>query len=111
LQSLKLITVALKVIPLGTMSYSFSPPCGAGGRGGYSFLLLGGERLSVPPCAQCSSPGCQNLARVILRKVAPGGAPDGQSEFCHQHARAGIAKATADGVGIYDMRTTTVKKL
>jgi hypothetical protein len=46
-----------------------------------------------------------------LRKVAPGGAPDGQSEFCHQHARADIAKATADGVGIYDMRTTTVKKL
>jgi hypothetical protein len=61
--------------------------------------------------ARCSVTGCNNLARIVLARVAPGGAPDGQSEFCHQHVRAGIAKATADGVGIYDMRTTTVRTL
>jgi hypothetical protein len=52
------------------------------------------------------------LPKSRARHPAEGGARwRGQSEFCHQHARAGIAKATADGVGIYDMRTTTVKKL
>jgi hypothetical protein len=56
--------------------------------------------------APCSSPSCQNLARVILRRVAPGGAADGQSEFCHQHARTGIAKAKASGLSVFDMRTT-----
>jgi glycosyltransferase involved in cell wall biosynthesis len=39
--------------------------------------------MELWPCgyrAQCASPGCRNLARVILRRVTPGGAPDGQDQ-------------------------------
>jgi hypothetical protein len=122
--SIKLCSVVTRTIRLGPgmiktlASYGISERMNIGGSKrepmGIQQTGEGRAGLQIWACGyrvQCSSPGCQNLARVILRKVAPGGAPDGQSEFCHQHARADIAKATADGVGIYDMRTTTVKKL
>ena len=38
------------------------------------------------------------LRKCRARHFAPGGAPDGQSEFCLRHARAGVAKAEDTGV-------------
>jgi hypothetical protein len=55
----------------------------------------GQAALELWPCGyrgRCAWPGCNNLARVILRRVAACGAADGQDHFCLQHARAGIAK-------------------
>jgi hypothetical protein len=72
----------------------------------------GSQALELWPCgyrARCAAAGCGNVARIILRRVAPGGAADGQSEFCLRHVRADVAKAKAQGVGVYDMRTTVHK--
>jgi len=44
--------------------------------------------------------GCRNLARVTVRRVAEGGAPEGQSE----DARATAAGASPDGIPVHDMR-------
>jgi hypothetical protein len=47
---------------------------------------------------------CRNLARVIVRRVAEGGPPLGQSEFCNKDARMTAAAASADGIAAHDMR-------
>ena len=65
----------------------------------------GSQALELWPCGyrgRCASPGCNNLSRVILRRVAAGGAPEGQDHFCLRHAR--IAKAKGRGISVYDMR-------
>ena len=72
------------------------------GRAGLEFWP-GGYR------ARCALAGCGNVERVILRRVASSGTPDGQDHFCMRHARAGVAKAKADGIGIYDMGTSVQK--
>ena len=45
-----------------------------------------------------------NLARVIVRRVAEGGAPEGQSELCNRDARLTAAAPMADGIPVHDMR-------
>jgi hypothetical protein len=54
--------------------------------------------------AECSAPGCINLARIIVRRVSGHGTPEGQSEYCHKDSRAVIEAAKARGVVIHDQR-------
>jgi hypothetical protein len=59
------------------------------------------------PCQyriKCTAAGCPNLARVIVRRVAEGGTPLGQSELCNKDARLTAAAARADGASVHDMR-------
>jgi len=63
--------------------------------------------IELWPCqyrAKCTATGCRNLARTIVRRVAEGGAPLGQSELCNKDARAAAAAAFADGIAVHDMR-------
>ena len=65
----------------------------------------GGVALEMWACgfrARCTVPACGNLAQLVLVRVARGGAPDGQSEFCFRHARTSVAKAKASGVSVFD---------
>jgi hypothetical protein len=45
-----------------------------------------------------------DLGRVIVRRVAECGAPDGQNELCNRDARMSAAAASADGIPVHDMR-------
>jgi len=59
------------------------------------------------PCQyriKCTATGCRNLARIIIRRVEAGGAPERQSELCNKDARATAAAASADGIPVHDMR-------
>jgi hypothetical protein len=67
----------------------------------------------IPPTAaalvirlphQNTTPGCSNLARVIVRSVEDGGAPSGQTGLCNKDAKAEIEAAKAKGIAGYDMR-------
>ena len=61
--------------------------------------------LELWPCeyrVKCKVPGCRNLARVIVRRIAQGGAPEGQSEFCNKDARASVDAARVQGVPVHD---------
>ncbi|MGD0292049.1 MAG: hypothetical protein ABSC63_20815 [Candidatus Binataceae bacterium] len=63
--------------------------------------------IELWPCqyrVKCTAAGCPNLARVIVRRIAEGGAPLGQSELCNKDARATTAAVRADGVPVYEMR-------
>jgi len=66
-----------------------------------------GLEIELWPCQyriKCTAAGCRNLARVIVRRVADGGAPEGQSEMCNKDARMTAAAAGADDVPVHDMR-------
>jgi hypothetical protein len=63
--------------------------------------------IELWPCqyrVKCTAAGCRNLARVIVMRVAEGGAPLGQSELCNMDARAAVAAASADGISVHEMR-------
>jgi hypothetical protein len=63
--------------------------------------------IELWPCqyrVRCTTAGCGNLARVIVRRVAEGGAPEGQSELCTRDARAEVEAALAGGISVHDMR-------
>jgi len=66
-----------------------------------------GLEIELWPCQyriKCTAAGCRNLARIIIRRVETGGAPEGQSELCNKDARAAVATASADGIPVHDMR-------
>jgi len=63
--------------------------------------------IELWPCQyriKCTAAGCRNLARVIVRRIAEGGAPEGQSALCNKDARAAAAAALAAGIPVHDMR-------
>ena len=62
--------------------------------------------LELWPCSyrvKCSAPGCANLARIIVRRIAHGKF-DGQTEYCHKDLRGVIGAAMARGIAVDDMR-------
>jgi hypothetical protein len=68
---------------------------------------MGGVEIELWPCqyrVKCTATGCRNLARVIVRREAEGGAPEGQRELCNKDTRTTAAAARADGVPVHDMR-------
>ena len=68
-------------------------------------ILGPAEELSRCLChIQCTAPGCRNLARVIVRRIAEGSAPEGQSELCNRDARAAVEEAKANAIAVHDMR-------
>ena len=69
---------------MGSAKALASAPMGSGQQ-----LVI--QAIQLWPChyrVKCTAAGCGNLARVIVRRIAEGGAPEGQQELCNQGARA-----------------------
>jgi hypothetical protein len=65
------------------------------------------QSIEIWPCSyhsRCSTGGCRHLARVIVRRIAPGNTPNRQSEHCDEHMREAIKKARRAGMPVRDMR-------
>jgi len=54
--------------------------------------------------AKCSSPDCGNRAQLVLVKVRAGGAPNGQTGHCYQHAWQLSNEAQAAGIIVHNMQ-------
>jgi hypothetical protein len=74
---------------------------------GIEILGEDSSAMEIWPCGyriKCSTSGCTNLARIIVRRVSVHGTPEGQNEYCNKDSRTVIEAAKARGVAGHDMR-------
>jgi hypothetical protein len=60
--------------------------------------------LAIGYRARCTAPGCENLARAILRYADRGGRPLANLERCNRHAREAIECDSKACLMVYDDR-------